>query len=94
MSDPKFDAGLGQVIVERLQSQRLPRALAMKEKVDRGELLDDFDLAFLQEILNDATAVKPYVDAHPESHELASKVSSLYNEIARKGLENAKKAGG
>jgi hypothetical protein len=94
MDKQTMDAGLGQVIVERLQSQRLPRALALKEKVDRGELLDDFDLSFLQEILKDAAAVKPYVDAHPESHELASKMSSLYNEIAQKGLENAKKAGG
>lgn len=93
MSDANFDAGLGQVIVERLQSQRLPRALALKEKVDRGELLDDFDLSFLQEVLKDATAIRPYVDAHPEAHELAAKMSSLYNEIAQKGLENAKKAG-
>jgi hypothetical protein len=94
MSDSKFDAGLGQVIIERLRSQRLPRALALKEKVDRGELLDDFDLSFLQEVLKDASAIRPYVDAHPESHELASKMSSLYKEIAEKGLENAKKAGG
>jgi hypothetical protein len=94
MSDQNFDAGLGQVIVERLRSQRLPRALALKEKVDRGEPLDDFDLNFLQEVLKDSAAIRPYVDAHPESHELAAKMSNLYNEIAQKGLENAKKAGG
>jgi hypothetical protein len=94
MSDANFDAGLGQVIVERLRTQRLPRALALKEKVDRGEPLDDFDLNFLQEVLKDSAAIRPYVDSHPESHELAAKMSNLYNEIAQKGLENAKKAGG
>jgi hypothetical protein len=94
MSDSKFDAGMGQVIVERLQSQRLPRALVMKEKVDRGELLDDYDLNFLQDVLDDASALRPLIDAHPEWHELASKMSNLYKEIAEKGLENAKKAGG
>jgi hypothetical protein len=93
MSDSKFDAGMGQVIVERLQSQRLPRALVMKEKVDRGELLDDYDLNFLQDVLDDASALRPLIDAHPEWHELASKMSNLYKEIAEKGLENAKKAG-
>jgi len=94
MSDAKFDAGMVQVIVERLQSQRLPRALLMKEKVDRGEPLDEFDLNLLQEVLKDATAIRPLVDAHPEWQELAAKMSNLYNEIAQKGLANAKKAGG
>ncbi|RLJ65145.1 hypothetical protein [Sulfurisoma sediminicola] len=94
MSDPNFDAGMAQVIVERLQSQRLPRALVMKEKVDRGELLDDYDLSLLQEVLKDSSAIRPLVDAHPEWQELASKMSNLYKEIAEKGLENAKKAGG
>lgn len=94
MSDAKLDAGTAQVIVERLQSQRLPRALIMKEKVDRGELLDDFDLNLLQEVLKDAAAIRPLVDAHPEWQELANKMSNLYNEIAQKGLENARKAGG
>jgi hypothetical protein len=93
MSDPNFDAGMAQVIVERLQTQRLPRALVMKEKVDRGELLDDFDLSFLQEVLKDSSAIRPLVDAHPEWQELASKMSNLYKEIAEKGLANAKKAG-
>jgi hypothetical protein len=94
MNKPNLDAGMAQVIVERLQSQRLPRALVMKEKVDRGELLDDYDLSFLQEVLKDSSAIRPLVDAHPEWHELASKMSTLYKEIAEKGLENAKKAGG
>jgi hypothetical protein len=94
MSKPNLDAGMAQVIVERLQSQRLPRALLMKEKVDRGETLDDYDLNFLQEVLDDASALRPLIDAHPEYHALASKVSGLYKEIAQKGLENAKKAGG
>jgi len=94
MNKPNLDAGTAQVIVERLQTQRLPRALVMKEKVDRGELLDDFDLSLLQEVLKDATTIRPLVEAHPEWKELAAKMSGLYKEIAEKGLENAKKAGG
>lgn len=94
MSKQNMDAGTIQVLVERMQSQRLPRAMALKDKVDRGEMLDDFDLAFLQEVVNDSSAIRPLVDTHPEWHELVAKVSNLYKEIADKALENAKKAGG
>jgi hypothetical protein len=89
MNKPNMDAGTLQVLVERMQSQRLPRAMALKDKVDRGEMLDDFDLAFLQEVVNDASAIRPLVDAHPEWHDLVAKVSNLYKEIADKALANA-----
>ena len=43
----RTQTGLATVIVERLEQQRLPRALDLQEKVGRGERLDDFDIAFL-----------------------------------------------
>jgi len=94
MDKQSMDTGIAVVLVERMQSQRLPRALALKEKVDRGEMLDDFDLAFLQQVVNDSAAIRPMIDAHPEWQETVAKLSNLYKEIADKGLENAKKAGG
>ena len=42
MSESTEDVGLITVLLQRLETQRLPRALALKDKVDRGELLDDF----------------------------------------------------
>ena len=54
MTNQQQDAGLLAVLIERLESQRLPRALELKNKVDRGETIDEFDLAFLQEVISDA----------------------------------------
>lgn len=90
MTTPQDEKGLLAVLVQRLESQRLPRALEIKEAVDRGEKLNDFDLNFLQEIMADAKNIAPMLASHPELRELASKVTTLYREITEKALENEK----
>ena len=93
MADTSKDAGLIQVLAERLETQRLPRALSIKEKVDRGETLDEFDIEFLEEVFKDAQSVRSLVDRHPEWQELAGKLVQLYKEITDKALENEKAKG-
>ena len=39
MSETPQDTGLATVLLERLEKQRLPLALEMKDKVDRAERL-------------------------------------------------------
>ena len=48
MSDSSKDAGMIQTLLERLNTHRLPRALDLKSKVDRGEQLDEYDIEFLK----------------------------------------------
>lgn len=91
MSMSQQDEGLVEVVLERFSTQRLPRALALKEKVDRGEKLDEYDLNFLQEVFTDAQKIHSFIDRHPEYQELAAMSISLYKEISDKALENEKK---
>ncbi len=88
MNDHHEDPGVISVLMERFEKQRLPRALSIKEKVDGGARLDNFDLAFLEEVLSDSTRVKPLLDRHPEYQKLAASVMHLYHEITAKALEN------
>lgn len=90
MSESSGDAGVIAVLLERLEKQRLPRALKLKEKVDRGEPLDDFDITFLKEIMGDITKTKPLLERHPEYKVLVSRMLDLYKEISEKALENEK----
>ncbi len=88
MTESSTDAGTIQVLVEQLEKRELPRLLSMKEKVEAGEVLEDFDIEFLDQLIKDANTTKPLLDRHPEWQPLAAKVFVLYKEITEKALEN------
>ncbi len=82
------DNGVISAIIERLEEQRLPRALDLKDKVDQGSLLDDMDIEFLERVLADNNNLKPLLARHPEYQDLAARMIGLYLEITTKALKN------
>ncbi|MBU2713058.1 hypothetical protein [Zooshikella harenae] len=88
------EAGIIATLIERFDKQRLPRALSIKERVDKGERLSEYDIAFLEEVFADANEMRRYVERHPEYHDLAAKAAALYKSIMDKALENEKKEKG
>ena len=91
MTEKSEDAGLIAVLIQRFESERLPRALELKEKVDQGETLNDIDIAFLEQVLEDANKLGPLLERHDEYHKLVAQATSLYKEITDKALENEKR---
>jgi len=92
METKEKDKGVIFVLLERFNKQRLPRALALKKKVDSGELLNDYDHNLIEEVLKDASQISSLIERNPEYKDLAAKVINLWNEIIEKDIENQKKA--
>ena len=88
MSQPTNDSGTIQVLLERLEKWRLPRALAIKQRVDAGEVLNELDIEFMKDVVHDAIDAEGLVITHPEYCALAARLTNLYDEITRKALQN------
>lgn len=87
---PYTESELGLIVttLDRLRTQRLPRALDIKAKVDAGGTLDQFDIAFLDEIFNDASFARATVETHPEFQDIVARITHLYHDITEKALAN------
>lgn len=92
MAEQGKDAGVIAVLMKRFHAQRLPRALLLREKVDRGERLNQGDIAFLHRVFADADHVKRLAYQHPEYENLCSQVAHLYHQITQRALENEQRA--
>jgi len=78
------------VLLERFDKQRLPIIKKLKIKVDNGELLDDLEILFLEEVFKDAHDLLPKVQKHPEFERIFSQAIHLYHEITDQALKNTK----
>ena len=81
------DDGVIAALLERFKNQRLPRILQLKEKVDSGEKLNDFDMSFLEEVLKGAHEIVPIADRHPEYQDLMAKAIRLHHDITEEDQE-------
>lgn len=92
MTDNSKDAGVIQALLERFEKFRLPMVLELKDKVDGGERLNEREIEYLEQVLQDAHANRELVERNPKWQKVSAQVVSLYKQITEKALENEKNA--
>lgn len=92
MSDSsQKETGTMQVLLNRLETLRLPRALDLQKKVERGECLNEADTQFLDRVFEESRDAVRLANKHPELQPLIARITKLYADITSKGLENQQK---
>jgi hypothetical protein len=93
MTESNHDTGVLMALLQRLKKRRIPNALALKEKVDRGLTLSEYDKKFMERVSSDLRKAQTIVSRHPEYQPLVDRMAFLYQEISDKALENEKGTG-
>lgn len=83
------DLGVITVLLKRYETERLPKAQAMKAKVAAGQVLDEDDLSYLEHVLTDSHQIMSLIDKHPEYAALAKDTIQLYEEIMTLSQNNS-----
>jgi hypothetical protein len=92
MSSESADQGVIAVLMKRFEERRLPRALDIRQRVEKGERLSEADIVFLNKVLADSHEITRLAEQYPEYQKLYSQRAALYGEITQKALENEKKS--
>jgi len=82
------DLGVITALILRFEHQRLPRALEIKQRVDRNERISDYDAEYLATVFEEMRQVLPLARRNPEYRSFFSRVIDLYMEISEHAWDN------
>ena len=83
--------GIIQSLVQDFEQHRLPRLFRLKDKVDKGEAINDVDLEYLCKEIKDAGLAMHMTVNYPELQNFCFQMAHLYKEICDEALENEKR---
>ena len=88
MNETLQDTGVITVLLQRFESQNLPKLLALKDKVELGDSLNNIDVIFMKEIASNFEEIKPLLSRHPKFEPLVTKAIQLYTDIMNVAMDN------
>ena len=88
MAEVSKEMGVITALAQRMTEERLPKALALKERVDKGGVLNELDLNFLEQVVEDANKILPLMRSNPKVLDIAGRMLELYKEITTRALQN------
>lgn len=84
------ELGTIEAVLLGFNRHQLPRLLDIKERVDRGEVLDEYEIIFLEETLQEVQSCEYFAESHPEYKLLVAEVANYYDHISHQAMQNQK----
>jgi hypothetical protein len=72
----------------RFRDVHAPRARDLRRRLDRGECLSDFDLAYLFQTLAECRTVGRHAAGVPEWQDICVRVVALYRSLIARAVDN------
>lgn len=88
MNSAQDDLGIITAVFAHLDLEAIPRALAIKAEMDAGVPLNELDLLFFEECLDEVANLLYVIDRYPDYQLVTSKMVELCHEITQKAFEN------
>ncbi len=86
------DEAVLETLIERFDKYRLPRLMDIRDKVNQGGVLSEYDIEFLEQAFKDSRQNKHYIEAaDDEIKAIMMKILTIYKEITEKALQNEQK---
>ena len=82
------DRAVLSAVLNRFNSYRLPRVLAMRTRVLDGERLGETELQFLELLVRDMRKLRPLCESSPRYKSIYTQAVNLYAEVTAQALEN------
>jgi len=82
------ELGTVEAVLLEFNRHQMPRLLDIKQQVERGEVLDEFEIIFLQETLQEIRRCENFADKHVEFQMLMAEVAALYHHITQRAAKN------
>lgn len=83
------ELGMVQVALKRFNNDVLPALRALKDKVDRGETLDERETAQLEEAIKRGLRSEAFADRHPDYRSLIDSANKIFAYVKTKSADNA-----
>ena len=80
--------GVIQSLIQEYEDHRCPRLFRLKDKVDRGEAINDIDLEFIHKQLKDACIAMHMTVHYPELQDFCLIMGHLCKDICEGALQN------
>ena len=82
------DDAIREVVLDKIARITLPRILKIKEHLDCGESLTDFQIQYLLETYERNTHNRELFHNHPEYNDFETELMALYTLVINTGLKN------